>query len=182
MDANYRPEVKGGDMAIWGRLKCVDFNQRIEDEDPNIDKKLIDKLLAESEGILAWAVRGAVRWAQDGKLGVPPEVKEATAHWRDDDDPIKEFLEDCCEVEHEGDSHWVLGSELSAAYSDWAKRNTETRPLTRRKFAERLEQAGFRKNRSRRDSAGTQMRTWEGLLLKQRVTPSFSDFGGPSGE
>jgi putative DNA primase/helicase len=48
--------------------------------------------------VLAWAVRGCMAWMKDG-LGDPPEVASAGAEWREHDDPLKEFLEDCCEID-----------------------------------------------------------------------------------
>jgi P4 family phage/plasmid primase-like protien len=56
MDCNHRPEVRGTDDAIWSRLKPVPFDIRMAENDPDMDKKLIDKLVAEGPGILAWAV------------------------------------------------------------------------------------------------------------------------------
>jgi putative DNA primase/helicase len=181
MDANYRPAVRGADEAIWARLKCVSFEQHLAEGDPEMDKKLKDKILAESEGVLAWAIRGAIRWSKEGGLGAPPEIKEAGAAWRDADDPLKDFLEDCCEAGDPDEGYWVLGSKLSTAYDQWCKDNREKYTLARGQLTERLILKGFTTSRSRRDSRDKQMRTWEGLKLREDVTlasaPSYAKRG-----
>jgi P4 family phage/plasmid primase-like protien len=170
MDCNYRPRVSGGDDAIWGRLMCVPFDQHLDKDDPAMDKKLKDKILAEGEGVLAWAVRGAMIWAKEGRLDNPPEIKAANAAWRAADDPLKDFLEDYCEVGDPDEGYWVLGSKLSTAYDQWCRENKEKFPLGRGQFSERLEMKGFKESRSRRDGRDKQMRTREGLRLREDVT------------
>jgi putative DNA primase/helicase len=79
MDANHRPTVRGSDNAIWNRLHLIPFNVTIPKTDQ--DRGLPEKLKAEAEAILAWAVYGARRWFKDG-LGKPEEVAEAVSGWR----------------------------------------------------------------------------------------------------
>lgn len=174
MDCNYRPNVRGADDAIWDRLKSINFNVRMEKDDPDLDKKLIEKLIAESEGILAWAVRGCVRWAEHG-LGHPPEIGQATEEWREHDDPLKEFIEDSCDL---GVEAWVRTAELTAAYAWWCKKNNEKYPLGRERFHERLMSKGLRKSRSRRDSDRAQLRTWEGIQVNAEVSKQMLAEGG----
>lgn len=170
MDCNHLPTVRGTDEAIWSRLKPIPFNVRIEKTDPGFDKLLIERLAAEATGILAWAVRGSQQWLKEG-LGEPPEVGQMNQEWRESDDPLKEFLEDCCEVE---EGAWVRSSELSHAYAWWAKENREKFPLGREAFGERLRSKGFRDSRSRRDSSQKQMRTVEGLRVREEVTRAMT--------
>ena len=71
---------------------------------PGIDRLLIEsalqpdlrrRLLAERAGILAWAVRGCLEWRRDG-LGVVEEVRVATADYRDENDTLRDFIEERC--------------------------------------------------------------------------------------
>ena len=57
MDCNHKPIVRKTDNAIWNRIHLIPFNVTIPDDE--IDRELKSKLLAEAEGILAWAVAGA---------------------------------------------------------------------------------------------------------------------------
>ena len=61
------------------------------------DRDLPGKLLAEAEGILAWAVAGAMRWYKEG-LGRPPEVEQEGREWRTSMDSIGRFIEERCIV------------------------------------------------------------------------------------
>ena len=169
MDCNYRPEIKGADEAIWARLKCVPFLQRIDENDPEIDKQLLGKILAESEGILAWAVRGAMRWAKEG-LKKPIEIEEAVAEWRDADDPLKPFLEQCCEVEINDPHCFCRCQDFTRSYQAWCKENNELQ-LKSSRLTQRLLLKGISLSRSRRTGpGGTQVRTWEGVRLLEDVT------------
>ncbi|MEA2513333.1 MAG: putative primase/helicase [Thermomicrobiales bacterium] len=66
------------------------FTVRIPDD--KVDKGLRDKLLAEAPAILAWAVKGAVAYAQSGTLGTAAAVAGATDAYRMESDPLGRFL------------------------------------------------------------------------------------------
>lgn len=165
MDCNHRPRVTDEGDAIWKRLKAIPFNVRIDDSE--LDLQLPDKLRAELPGILAWVVRGCLAWQKNG-LGEPPEVLQASLEWREHDDPLKDFLEDCCEV---GEGLFVPSRDLTTAYEFWAKREGVKATLGRENFGERLRSKGFTqgrkrmKNRDGSDDDSKQFRAWIGLQL-----------------
>ena len=128
---NHKPRVKGTDHAIWRRIRLIPFTQRFEAD--RQDKTLPDKLAAEAEGILAWAVRGCLDWQANG-LGEPSAVKAATADYRNSQDAIAEFIGDCCSV---GDLLWTRSGDLRAAYETWCKERGD-RPAGGTTFAEGL--------------------------------------------
>jgi putative DNA primase/helicase len=172
MDCNHRPRVPDEGDAIWKRLKCVPFNVRIDDE--HLDLQLPEKLRTELPGILAWAVRGCLAWQKHG-LGEPPEVSQANLDWRQHDDPLRDFLEDCCVVDDRGDGvpvserRFVSSRDLTSAYDWWAKQEGVKVTLGRENFGERLRSKGFLsgRKREREDGAGEarQFRAWIGLEL-----------------
>jgi putative DNA primase/helicase len=172
MDCNYRPVVRGVDDAIWRRLKLIPFESVISEEEK--DLQLPDKLRTELPGVLAWAVRGCLAWQQEG-LGDPPEVSEAGLLWRQHDDPLKEFLEDCCAL---GPELFVRCVEMSAGYEVWCRENREKYPLGKEALGERLMSKGFTQSRSRRDSRQKQMRTWEGVQLNSETEGKVRNRGG----
>jgi putative DNA primase/helicase len=139
--SNHRPVIRGTDNAVWRRLRLVPFTKTFDDSKQ--DKALPNKLRAEAEGILAWAVRGCVQWQADG-LGLPEIVKEATAGYRQSQDIVAEFIAEICIVR---DGATVRSKELFAAYADWCKTAGE-RPMNRTRFGTSLAAAGFVKRKS----------------------------------
>ena len=115
IDANHLPQVRGTDNAIWNRLHPIPFTVTIPKAEQ--DRELRSKLLAEAEGILAWAVAGAVRWHREG-LGKPPEVEQAGAAWRMESDQTARFIEACCVV---GQFCSVRARVLYQTYRKWAE-------------------------------------------------------------
>jgi putative DNA primase/helicase len=167
MDCNYRPKVTGQDNAIWRRLVQIPFLVTISEDKK--DSGLLGKLKAEVEGILAWAVRGAVEWYKHG-LGKPPEVVEAQQDWREHDDPVREFLADWCDL---GEGLYCPVADLMSAYLLWAKEYGEKFPLARRAFNESLVGKGIKQDRKCVEKVTT--RIWTGIELKsstlQRLHP-----------
>jgi len=60
IDSNHKPVIRGAEKAVWNRLKPMPFTVTIQSGE--IDKGLLEKLKAESEGILSWMVQGCRRW------------------------------------------------------------------------------------------------------------------------
>jgi phage/plasmid-associated DNA primase len=142
-----------------------------------LDLQLPDKLRAELPGILAWTVRGCLAWQRNG-LGEPPEVVQANLDWREHDDPLKEFLDDCCVI---GEGLFVPSRDLAMAYEWWAKQARERFPLGREGFGEKLRAKGFIADRRREKSVdgsdkSKQFRTWEGLELTNDVAATVRRF------
>jgi len=156
IDANHAPIVRGTDDAIWKRLVPIPCTHRLADAD--IDKDLPAKLLDEAEGIIAWAVAGAVRWHKEG-LGRPEVIDQQRATWRESMDTLGEFLRECC-VAAEGKS--VAASELYCAYHDWAEKHGH-HPLSATAFGLRLSDRGFNKER---ETTGSKRVVYLGLKLR----------------
>ena len=91
--SNRKPIIRGTDHAIWRRIRLIPFMVTIAEEAQ--DKELAEKLAAEGEGILAWAVEGCRRWQADG-LGLPDAVKKATQAYREEMDVLGQFIADRC--------------------------------------------------------------------------------------
>jgi len=141
IDANHRPLVRGTDQAIWNRLYPIPFEVTIPPEE--VDRSLPDKLLAEAEGILAWAVAGAVRWRREG-LGRPDDVQAANEQWRREMDQLGRFIEECCVV---GEFAQARAREVYQAYRRWAEECGE-HTVGERRFAGWMAERGFTKRRT----------------------------------
>ena len=111
---NSKPAVRGTDHGIWRRIRLVPFTQTFDGD--RQDRKLSEKLKAEAEGILAWALRGCLDWQAQG-LGDPPAVAQATAAYRSEQDIIGEFLSDRCTM---AEGATVRAKDLRTAFDEWA--------------------------------------------------------------
>ena len=155
---NHKPRIAGTDPGIWRRIQFIPFKNIVAAEDR--DMKLSDKLIAEQEGILAWAVRGFQMWQDEG-LGTCPEVEEATLEYREESDVLQEFIADKCAV---GEGKIVQATRLAKALSDWCKDMGLYR-ISRSKLIEYLQSKNFTKKRL--TSGAEKGETfWSGLSLK----------------
>jgi putative DNA primase/helicase len=142
IDANHLPVVRGTDNAIWNRLHPVPFDITIPKAEQ--DRELPAKLAAEAEGILAWAVAGAVRWYADG-LGKPTDVEQAGNAWRAQSDRLGRFIAECCVT---GDFAQAKARALYSAYRKWGEEAGE-RTLAETDFSNALMERGFSKKHTK---------------------------------
>jgi putative DNA primase/helicase len=151
---NHRPEIRGSDLAIWRRVHLIPFGASIPSAEQ--DPHLLEKLLDESAGILAWALDGCRRW-QKGGLGAPAAVTAATAEYRDAMDVLGAFIADCC-VEQE--QARTKAGDLYNRFGYWADANGEHDKPSQKAFGMRLRERGFS------DSRGAKgVRYWNGISL-----------------
>lgn len=151
---NHKPRVQGTDDGIWRRMRLIPFMAKVEEDRKDVD--LGAKLMLEAPGILAWAIQGAVAWQAHG-LGRCAAVEQASAEYRQGEDHVGEFLEDCCDV------NLALGAtakkaDVRSAYEGWCKEQG-VYPLSARQFADRLQTAGVRSSRT------AAVRQWSGMRL-----------------
>lgn len=153
--SNHKPIVRGTDYGFWRRIRLVPFTETISDEEK--DPRLLDKLKAEAAGILAWIVEGCMEWQRDG-LGLPDEVKTATAGYRAEMDSIGVFLEECCLV---GQRLQATAAELYAAYGDWCEDSGE-HPLSQKRLGMQLTERRMVSDRC----SYSGRKIWRGIGLK----------------
>jgi putative DNA primase/helicase len=89
--ANDPPRVRGTDEALWRRVRVIPLTIDIPKEER--DHNLPQTLRSEWPGILAWAVRGCLKWQQNG-LNPSRAVREATEAWHSQMDHLKRFVEE----------------------------------------------------------------------------------------
>jgi putative DNA primase/helicase len=127
---NHKPLIKGQDVGIWRRVVLVPYLARFGGrEEVNAgrahfvkDVGLLERLGAERAGVLAWVVRGAIAWAQDG-LQPPDSVLAASKDYQTEQDRIGQFVAECCEVGGEFAEPLAvgMGEGLYPAYVGWCK-------------------------------------------------------------
>jgi putative DNA primase/helicase len=168
--ANARPRVADDDDAIWRRILQLPFDQQIpvDERDPQVKARLRDPADA-GPAILAWAVAGCLAWQREG-LGVPSAVRETTAAYRQEMDPLHDFLDDCCVIHPDA---WASSGALWTAYQDWAKESGVKYPLRRKVFGERLHARGCAQEKQYQGSSAT--RGWRGIGLANDLSQPFPD-------
>jgi len=166
--ANAKPRVSENSEAAWRRIQCIPFEAVISDEEkvPLLEEKLPAE---EGPGILNWALRGCLDWQSAGAglrgLGVPARVRQATASYREQEDTVGAFLEECCIMSA---AERVAKGDLFKEYGRWCTANQET-PLHQRAFGGHIERLqGVKGDRS------GQLRFWRGIGL--RGAPAQGEF------
>jgi len=112
---NHKPAIRNVDEAMKRRLHLIPFTVTIPPE--KRDGKLTEKLLAERNGILAWAVAGCLEWQRTG-LNPPTCVVSATEEYFEAEDALGQWIEERCllaKIHREGIS------ELFADWREWAE-------------------------------------------------------------
>jgi len=151
--ANHRPVVHGGDSAIWRRIRVIPFEVVIPPAER--DPGLLDRLLLELPGILAWAVEGASQWALGGGLGETPEAVDiATSQYQGEQDVVGQFLDSCSYVVAPG--RWTPAGELREDFQRWVQVNgLDT--MTTQEFAEAMRSRGCASGKK------SEKRVWNGV-------------------
>lgn len=122
---NHKPTIPvGSHDPIWERTKIIPFHISFVDSPKEpwqrmVDKFLPDRLKLEAPGILAWLVRGALLWQQDG-LRIPDRVDNATNEYRSEEDQLGLFLSECSRKDPNSS---VKARNLYTRYAFWAIQN-----------------------------------------------------------
>lgn len=123
MPTNHKPIIKGGDHGIWRRLMMLPFTRNYDADKTLVkDPNRTEKLFAELEGVLAWLVRGAIEYQQEG-LREPNKTKAAREEYKDEMDLLKDWVRECCE---EGDFR-ETSQNLWISWKGYAEARNELR-------------------------------------------------------
>jgi putative DNA primase/helicase len=152
---NNPPRLEDVGKSMQRRLRAIHFLEQFEG--PRKDKFLLEKMKAESEGILRLLVMSAMRWQTD-ELPEPEKVLEWSSAYINENDPLSEWVYDCCVL----DPRATEGAKLLAdSFNDWANRNA----------ADTMSAQGFGQAISRRFRKTKTRTGWVylGLRLKNAV-------------
>jgi len=146
---NHKPHADANDTAFWDRLVMITFNMRfvdnpVEQNERKKDTTLWARLEEEASGILAWLVRGCLEWQRVG-LNIPDQVKRDGKNYRDQEDELKTFLDECCVI---AENVKVKASTLYSAYTKWAE-SGNLYVLNRTNFGLQLSKKKFQKKNTK---------------------------------
>lgn len=142
---NHLPRVGAIDKGTWRRLIVIPFNARIEGK---ADVKNYSDFLFKAAGgaALSWIIEGARRViANDYKIVQPKVVQDAIQKYRDNNDWLSHFLEDCCEVDP---PYEAKSGEVYNAYRSYCNQMGEYIRSTT-DFYTAIEAAGFTRHKTK---------------------------------
>ena len=132
--ANDQPRVRGTDEAFWRRVRVIPLTIKIPEAERDGD--LPTKLKAEWPGILAWAVRGCLKW-QGERLAQPSVVASATKGWQQQMDHLKNFIAQEVEIVP---GFKIPASRLFDRYRNWSVQHGE-QSLTVQDFKAKVQES-----------------------------------------
>lgn len=159
---NHKPAIRNIDEAMKRRLHLIPFTVTIPPE--RRDKHLQQKLLAERDGILAWAIEGCLEWQRRGRLDPPQQVLDATEEYFEAEDALGRWMDERCVREANAKS---LTAELFTDWKQWADSAGEFIGSQKR-FSDLLLARGIEKWRN---PGG--LRGFRGIGLKHPPPPGY---------
>lgn len=150
LTSNWSIKADADDSALWRRVRVIEFpNGKAEgQEDPDIKRRM--KSPENLEGVLNWAVAGAKRWYERGRLDVPQMVRDSRDAQREENDTVGQWLKDCAKSEEPVAGEFNEGGEVRRSYEQWC-REQGYQPKGARGLNESLRRRGFEPNAQRRN-------------------------------
>lgn len=156
---NHLPRVGAIDQGTWRRLIVIPFNAKIEGK---ADIKNYSDFLFKMAGgaVLQWIIEGAKRViAGDYKIVQPKVVQAAIQKYKENNDWLSHFLDDCCEIDP---SYEAKSGEVYNTYRSYCNQMGEYARSTT-DFYTAIEAADF-----------TRHKTKKGMLIHGfRLKPEF---------
>ena len=153
---NHKPAIRNVDEAMKRRLHLIPFTVTIPPD--RRDGKLTEKLLAERDGVLSWALAGCLQWQRTG-LQPPASVVSATEEYFEAEDAQGQWIAERTEPSPHA---FALTRELYLDWKDWADLNGEFVGSIKR-FSADLSARGYLQKRN-----GTGQRGFVGLRVLPR--------------
>ena len=125
---------------------------------PVVDDQLEVKLQAEWPAILRWMIDGSLDWRANGLIR-PKAVIEATSKYFNEQDTLRQWVEECCDV---GPNLADTNATLFINWTDYAKLHGEEIGSQKR-LSSALERLGFV---AIKDQAPIRGRGFKGLKVK----------------
>ena len=136
---NHLPKVAAGDDGFWRRVRVIPFLNKFEGK--NDTKNFSEVLYEKCKGyILNWVIQGA-KIVYDNKfhIDVPKVVLEACNQYKNDNDWLQQFINECCTKEVDA----KIGSNaLYQTYVTFSRSRNEY-PRSAADFKRAMDAAGF---------------------------------------
>lgn len=154
---NHLPEVPSSDTGMWRRVQVVPFLVSFLGQAD--DKDISQKLFECKDDILTWMVQGCLKWQEEG-LGKSPAVELAINEYREEQDPVHEFIHQCCYLHPDAQTEV---SRLYECYLEYCKVAHE-KCLGKKEFGNEI-----KKNIIIRQGRTDTTRYWLGIAIKRSI-------------
>jgi P4 family phage/plasmid primase-like protien len=94
--SNYKLNLSGSDNSVWRRIRYVPFPRSISEALRRDKREIVGEIEAELDEILYWAM------TCPDEIEIPEEAAEQTALYREDQDELRDFFEECIDVLKDG--------------------------------------------------------------------------------
>jgi phage/plasmid-associated DNA primase len=126
---------------MFRRWVILVFKNRVQAD--AIDPDLLDKIVAaEVPAILAWAIKGAERVSQAGRLHESAAQRAAIGRWKAAANPVLQFLLDPDSVELDRTAYALSTRTVYEQYRRWSSQAGFRNPFGRNHFLELLDSTG----------------------------------------
>lgn len=159
---NHLPKVGASDDGTWRRLIVIPFHAKIQGSKDikNYTQHLVDQA---GGAVLSWLIEGARKViAANYQVTRPPCVLDAIGAYREGNDWLGNFINECCEVDK---SYQEKSGDLYNRYREYCSENGEYARSTSDFYAA-LEQAGYKRKR---------LNTGKYIIGLQLMMPDFLD-------
>jgi len=119
------------------------------------------RLKAEIDGILAWLVEGLRMYQEEGLLPEPDAVSLATEGYREEMDPLADFIDEHFVKDPDGVTPISVVRDL---YTEYMHGRQGT--LGHREFNRLMEERGFERPKKAKRVNGVTVKVWKGLKLR----------------
>jgi len=138
LSSNWPVNADPDDEAVWGRIRVITFpNSHLGNEDKTLKRKMTTKKYL--EGVLLWAVEGAIKWYSLGANGLPElqvQKVEKLQH-REEQDSVASWFHESFEYTGDHDTDYIASSIIYSNYKDWCE-STGHKPLNSNNLTEKL--------------------------------------------
>lgn len=140
---NTMPDTPDRSDGFFRRVIILTFNRQFSPEEQ--DPGLLDELLGELDGIIAWAVEGLRELLAAGEFTIPPSSAQALGDYRCEANPVQQFAEECLVGAPNGSG--MPASDVFGVYSRWCTAHGQAHG-TSIGFGRALANLGFRSRKS----------------------------------
>lgn len=135
---NHKPHAPADDYALWNRVRLIPFlvsfvNKPTKEFEKQADPELPKKLKTEASGILAWLVKGYIRFQIEG-FKTPRSIMVATNDYQKEEDSLGLFID---ERTYQNAAAEIQASKLYSGYSTWSLDNG-IKPMSGTKFGREM--------------------------------------------